>query len=179
MDGKPLLYSPAVGRPLPIGGAKLLPAGGAFRSAVEEVAAVRYSGQSYAVEVPDPCLDDAETLGAEFRRLHEIQYGFATDGPWELTALRLRVSVPRRGRPDAAMPMAHRPSAPTKTMPCWFDAREPVPTPRYDRGRLAQRQTVNGPAVVEDEWSTVVVPPRTSFTADASGHLHIDVGEAA
>ncbi len=146
---------------------------------IEEVAAVRYSGQSYAVDVPDPCLDDAETLGAEFRRLHEIQYGFATDEPWELTALRLGVSVPRPGRPDAAMAMARRPSAPTKTMPCWFDAREPVPTPRYDRGRLAHRQAVSGPAVVEDEWSTVIVPPGTSLSADASGHLHIDVEDAA
>ena len=146
---------------------------------VEEVAAVRYSGQSYAVEVPDPCLDDAEMLGSEFRRLHEIHYGFATDEPWELTALRLRVSVPRRSRPDSAMPVARRPSAPTKTIPGWFGAHEAVPTPRFDRGRLAQRQAVNGPAVVEDEWSTVVVPPGASLAADASGHLHIDVGEAA
>ena len=146
---------------------------------VEEVAAVRYSGQSYAVEVPDPCLDDPGRLGREFRRLHEIHFGFATDEPWELTALRLRVSVPRRSRPDGATPNARRPSAPTKTLPCWFNAHEPVPTPRYDRGGLAQRQAINGPAVVEDEWSTVVVPPGASLTAEATGHLHIDVGEAA
>ncbi|MDH3913978.1 MAG: hydantoinase/oxoprolinase family protein, partial [Rhodospirillales bacterium] len=51
---------------------------------VSEVALVRYSGQSYAVEVFDPDLENPERLGAEFRARHEALYGFATEEPWEL-----------------------------------------------------------------------------------------------
>jgi N-methylhydantoinase A len=36
-------------------------------------------------------------------------------------------------------------------------------------------QRFDGPAVVEDAWSTVVVPPGAALTVDARGHLHIEV----
>ena len=60
-----------------------------------EVAAIRYSGQSYAVEVRDPAFDRLDALGRQFRERHEAQYGFATDEPWELVAIRTRFSAPR------------------------------------------------------------------------------------
>jgi N-methylhydantoinase A/oxoprolinase/acetone carboxylase beta subunit len=37
---------------------------------------------------------------------------------------------------------------------------------------------VNGPAIIEDAWSTVVLPPGATLKVDGCGHLHIDVGEA-
>lgn len=146
---------------------------------IDEVAAVRYAGQSYAVEIPNPSFDDVEALGREFRRVHETLYGFATDEPWELTALRLRVAVPRRNRPGGLASASTRQAEPTKTKPTWFDACGPLPTPRFDRDRLAEGQAVTGPAVIEDQWSTVVVPPGETLVADTQGHLHIEVGKAA
>ena len=145
---------------------------------VDDVAAVRYSGQSYSIEVAAPELDDAEDLGRDFRRLHEAQYGFATEEPWELTGLRLTVSVPRRNGLGGIKGQPSRPAAPVKTVSCWFDSREPVPTPRFDRDVLGVDQEITGPAIVEDAWSTVVVPPRATLTSDAWGHLHIEVGPA-
>ncbi|MEE8144462.1 MAG: hydantoinase/oxoprolinase family protein [Kiloniellales bacterium] len=145
---------------------------------VEEVAAVRYSGQSYAIEVEAPAFDDPESLGKAFLQRHEQLYGFATDEPWELVAIRQRVSLPRRDGP-ATQDIARDPDgSPVKTAPCYFPTGGAVATPRFDRAALPEGVPIEGPAIVEDAWSTVVVPPGAVLTRDASGSLHIDAGEA-
>ena len=145
--------------------------------AVTEVAAVRYSGQSYAVEVTEPALDSPERLGGQFRARHETLYGFATDEPWELVSLRLTLSAPKRARPNVTDTEIRDDSAVTRSDACWFDDEAPVPTPRYARGGLGKGSRLEGPAVIEDEWSTVVLPPGSMLSVDESGHLHIDVGD--
>jgi len=141
------------------------------------VAGVRYSGQSYAVEIPDPALDDPAALGDAFRDLHARLYGFATDEPWELVSLRLTVSVPRDAGAVAGGNTA-RGQANGRRSGCQFGPEGPVETPRIERGALAPGRSVDGPAIVEDEWSTVVLPPGAALCADERGHLHIDVGSA-
>ncbi len=141
---------------------------------VEEVAAIRYAGQSYAVDVPYEAPPDPEKLGRDFRATHQRLYGFATDEPWELQAIRLRVSTPERLRFDGVTTGGPDSSAkPVSTTPCWFSPDEPVPTPRYDRSRLPGEWRTAGPAIVEDDWSTVLVPPETTAWIGAGGHLHL------
>lgn len=66
---------------------------------------------------------------------------------------------------------------PTRTLPCTFEAgTTAAATPRYDRAALAPGRTLAGPAIVEDAWSTVVVPPGATLVADEAGHLHIATG---
>jgi N-methylhydantoinase A len=144
---------------------------------MEEVASVRYSGQSYAIEIPDPAYDDPMRLGEEFLKRHEQLYGFATDEPWELVAIRQRLSIPRATAEGRATQAAGA-AAPTKTATCCFDGGEAVPTPRYDRTGLVPGKAISGPAIIEDDWSTVVLPPGAVLTPDAAGHLHIDTGAA-
>ena len=62
---------------------------------------------------------------------------------------------------------------PIKVEPCWFEPAAPHQTPRYDRDRLPGGLEVKGPAIVEDAWSTIVVPPGYGFHADTMGHLWI------
>jgi N-methylhydantoinase A len=158
--------------------APLLAAGhGADELATEAVAAIRYDGQSYAVEIARPALDDPPALGAAFRALHERLYGFATDEPWELVALRLCVSVPRDRAVPGVRPGPDK-AGPVGTSDCVFDTSGPMPTPRHARDSLAAGRTIDGPAIVEDSWSTVVLPPGASLTPDEAGHLHIDAGSA-
>jgi N-methylhydantoinase A len=145
---------------------------------VEEVAAVRYSGQSYAIEIENPTFDDPDTLGRSFLQQHEELYGFATDEPWELVAVRQRVSLPRRGGSRGQQAAADGDARPLKTAPCAFASVGEVATPRYDRAVLSRDARIEGPAVVEDAWSTVIVPPGSVLTCDAWGNLHIDAGEA-
>lgn len=149
---------------------------GADATATDYVASIRYSGQSYATEIPAPRLDDPGALGRQFREAHDRLYGFATDEPWELYALRCTVSVPRAGRPVVGT-VSTVPGDPRSSAPCWFEGSGEVETPRYDRNAVASGQTIAGPAIVEDAWSTVVVPPGAAATADSSGHLHIDAEE--
>lgn len=142
---------------------------------LEEVASVRYSGQSYAIEIPDPAYGDPRRLGEEFLKRHKQLYGFATDEPWELVAIRQRVSIPRAAAEGRAKQTV-RGAAPTSTTPCCFDGGDAVATPRYDRAGLAPDMAIPGPAIIEDDWSTVVLPPGAVLTPDAAGHLHIETG---
>jgi N-methylhydantoinase A len=145
---------------------------------VEEVAAVRYSGQSYAIEVETPAFGDPESLGKAFLQRHERLYGFATDEPWELVAIRQRVSLPRAEDGRAKEAGAAGDPAPDKTAACYFAPLGEVATPRYDRAALSPDVPIEGPAVVEDAWSTVIVPPGAVLTRDAQGDLHIEAGGA-
>jgi len=46
--------------------------------------------------------------------------------------------------------------------------------PRHDRAALPAGAVVMGPAVVEDEWSTIVVYPGQRAATQARGHLILD-----
>ena len=144
--------------------------------AVEEVASIRYRGQSYAIEVASPAFDDPARLGHDFRERHRTLYGFATEEPWELVSIRMRVSAPRNGKMPTSATKTNEAPSPTKTLPATFESGEAVMTPRYDRAALAADWPVEGPVIVDDAWSTVVVPPGATLTADDAGHLHIATG---
>ncbi len=139
---------------------------------VERMALVRYVGQSYAVEVPFAEPLDLERLGGDFRRRHHEIYGYATDEHWEMQSLRMRALVSRQTS-FGALAAPDAPPEPTSIAPCWFEPSGPHPTPRYDRDRLPAGTRIAGPAVVEDAWSTIVVPPGYALSADAMGHLRI------
>lgn len=142
---------------------------------VQETVAVRYAGQSYSLEIEDPVLDDAAQLGAAFFALHRKLYGFATPEPWQLEALRVRASVPRMSSVLLGLPPVRQMAAPEKVMPCVFASGDAVPTPRYGRAALAIGKQLVGPAIVEDAYSTIVIPPGATFRPDEAGHLLIRV----
>ena len=144
--------------------------------AVEEVASVRYGGQSYAIEIAHAVFDDPAHLGQTFMEHHRALYGFATEEPWELVSIRMRVSAPRNGAVRSPAAKANEPPSPTKTLPCTFESGAPVSTPRYDRAGMGPDFTLDGPVIVDDAWSTTVVPPGATLTADDAGHLHIATG---
>jgi N-methylhydantoinase A len=141
--------------------------------AVERTALVRYVGQSTAVEVPFAHPLDLVALGRDFRRRHNDIYGYATDEHWEMQSLRIRAGV---GRRTTFGPFAVDGGAPQPTSvgPCWFDPSAPLQTPRFDRDHLPASVQIAGPAIVEDAWSTIVVPPGYVLRADAMGHLWIN-----
>jgi N-methylhydantoinase A/oxoprolinase/acetone carboxylase beta subunit len=67
-------------------------------------------------------------------------------------------------------------SRPVSTSPSIFDDSMPIPTPRYRRDDLRPGGTINGPAVIEDAHSTVVIPPGAKLTVDANRHMRIATG---
>jgi len=50
---------------------------------------------------------------------------------------------------------------------------------RYDRASLPPGHLVEGPAMVEDDWSTTIVYPGMRCVADRLGNLVIEAGAPA
>ncbi|MCH8926186.1 MAG: hypothetical protein IH924_08655 [Proteobacteria bacterium] len=116
----------------------------------------RYRGQSFELGVA------AENWIARFHEAHAERYGYQRlETPVEAVTLRAIVSAP---------PVAVE-------GPALEAASGPVATPRYARAALGDGARLAGPAIVEDDWSTVVLPPGAGLGVDGHGHLHIEVGE--
>ena len=56
--------------------------------------------------------------------------------------------------------------------PAWFDEGF-VETPRYDGPRLAAGVRIDGPALIEEPFTIVVVAPGSSARLDEEGHYEI------
>jgi len=139
-----------------------------------ETALVRYIGQSVAVEVPYAGQPGIEELGRAFRAVHERLYGYATAEPFQVESLRVIVSLPTAAAVPVPVPVSRDLPIPLKTAPALFERDGPVATPRYDRACLMPDNAIAGPCIIEDAWSTIVLPPDAACRADAAGHLHIE-----
>ncbi|MAF07920.1 MAG: hydantoin utilization protein [Acidiferrobacteraceae bacterium] len=142
----------------------------------EVVGLVRYSGQSDTVSVMLRQPYQAETLNAEFRKLHDRLYGFSTDEPWELDTVRVTVKAP------PAYELSSLGQAGTSqrldkltTRECWFEGHGKLETPFYDRSKLPLGVQIDGPMIIQDDWSTIVVEPGTEASVDGSGQIFIRV----
>jgi N-methylhydantoinase A len=149
----------------------------ADRIVISEKALVRYVGQSVAVEVPYEMPIEIERLGMRFREVHTRLYGYATDEHFLVESLRIEASVANardeRGAPVAAS--GRKAEKPFKTSQCCFHPGGFVETPRFNRESFEPGRTISGPCIVEDAWSTVVLPPGSRCHKDDAGHLHIEV----
>jgi N-methylhydantoinase A len=137
---------------------------------VSLTADMQYPRTAVELSVATPAEPTAETLTALFHEEHERLYGFRdTESPVHVTILRLSVRFPSPDvSPDRQQPgqgglVRHR-------AVMWRD--EPVDTPVFTLP-LALDTRVTGPAVLEMEDSSVLVPPGWSLGADRSGGLEL------
>jgi N-methylhydantoinase A len=136
---------------------------------------VRHRGQGHVIEVPLP--DEplpgvgAESLRQLFFRRYERVYGHAHPHlAVEITTCRLAATGPRPTVALAQSPVSDEPAARAGKghRPAYFaELGGFVPTPIYDRERLAAGMTFEGPAVVEQSDSTAVVGPHADVRVDA------------
>jgi len=144
------------------------------------IALVRYTGQSDTVEVPFVLPCDPDQLGVAFMARHKKLYGFATHEAWQFETLRLTVTAPSRSDiADLAEIEREKSTTPILIEAGWFDNNGPVSINRFERGALPVNFKVKGPAIVEDDWSTIVIPPGAKAWIDSTGHLIIDTGVAS
>ena len=150
------------------------------RIAVSSAADVRYVGQFSEVEVPVPETAMTEeavaALAREFHRIHESLNGYSMpDAAAEIVNLRV---VGRGVASSEAMPEsggAEGTALTGRRLAFFDDGFREVPV--YDGHRLASGEDVVGPAIVEQETTTVVVPPEYQLTCDAFGNYLIYHGE--
>lgn len=142
---------------------------------------LRYAGQSFELLLPCPSpnvfpgtLDD---LVAAFHRRHREFYGYEMPAqPVEVVTLRLAVSA-LRPEPPREQPLAggNVVQALAETRSVWFAETGFVNTPVYRRDLLPAGTAFDGPLVVEQMDATTVVPPKTRFSVDASGVIHLEL----
>jgi N-methylhydantoinase A len=142
--------------------------------AIEPVALMRYEAQSDSLPVPFTMPFDPQVLEADFHRRHRELFGYATTEPCVVEALRVqarRPSITSFTRLSAGRPMraAH-------SRQCVFAGGASIATAILPRETLDG--IVHGPAIIEDAWSTTIVPPGWQLRADAAGHLFLTRGAA-
>jgi N-methylhydantoinase A len=146
------------------------------RMTLQRTIAMRYLGQwrSLAVSV-EPGITSLEEVVASFHDEHEREFAYRREGApievYQLAVQALGVTPkPELARyelePDAALP------EPLATRGVHFDEHDDaVDTPIYDRTELPAGARVEGPAIIEQLDSTVVVPP--GVVAEVDEHLII------
>jgi N-methylhydantoinase A len=135
---------------------------------------LRYTGQNYEITVTYEG-NDVSALRLAFEERHRRLYGYATGESVECVNLRVTARV----ETGAAMtPMPRTPqggAAPIGRRRAFFTDAGDVILPLYERNGVGVGTSLEGPAVIEDEWSTTVVYPGQRATADHLGNLVIEV----
>ena len=152
---------------------------------IRREAAIRYRGQTFSLLVPAPAdrfrRDDLQAMETGFLERYRTRYHRTNPGhPIEVVSWRVVVGGPR---PD------HRP----QTFPAGSDSaealkgRREVYTPEsggfedcpvYDRYALGAGAQLEGPAIVEEAESTVVIGHGAEVRADEHNNLHLTLPEA-
>jgi N-methylhydantoinase A len=147
----------------------------AYKPTVE----MRYVGQFHEVEIDMPPEDlnehNLKTLLENFHSQYEKLYTYSM--PWravEFLTYRLKVtSAPRKvemallGRSSTGVESARR-----GARSCLFEGQaKPVQTPAYDWDKMAPGHKVNGPALIDDKTTTVLVVP--GFTCEVDPHHNL------
>jgi N-methylhydantoinase A len=128
---------------------------------------MRYVGQSSELEVPLSLPLAADSLldaRARFVAEHDRVYGYGEDAA-DVEIVNLRAVVVRVPDPEIAISMTAnfaeaKDSIPLKeSRECWFDDSGSVNTPVFDRTHTDGLIDVAGPAIIQQEDTTVVVYP--------------------
>jgi N-methylhydantoinase A len=137
---------------------------------IEHVALMRYAAQSDSIPIGFAMPLDIAVLEADFHRRHQQLFGYATREACVIESVRVqavKASTTPFSRPDVG-----RPPVIERTRDCIFSGSQPVPTAIIARETLSK--TISGPAIIEDAWSTVVVPPGWQARADDLGNLFLN-----
>ena len=148
------------------------------RIRIDHSVKMRYTGQWRSLEVPcSHPIDDMADIRAGFHRQHQQTYAYSDeDQQVEIYGLHVTGSglVEKPAFPEIETGDAD--DAIRGTREAYFvEAGDYVDATIYDRDRLGAGATFDGPAIVEQMDSTVVVPPNASAEVDATGNIIITV----
>ena len=141
---------------------------------------MRHVGQGYEISVPLPELDPAdpkfvEELLARFHANYVALYGRAVSGTdAEVITWRVRASGPKAPVSLASLRSESNVARDARkgTRPVFFsELGKYVDTPVYDHYALVPGVPVEGPAIIEQRESTVVMGPNASASLDAQHNL--------
>ena len=150
------------------------------RIATEPEIDLRFRGQEISLAVPLSSDATAESLRQAFLAVYGAIYSYTSDDVVETVSIRLVGRGLRDGKLDFRSVAAAKggASTPVSRRPVYFGGEHGwVETPIYARRGLPS--LVEGPAIVEGDDSTVVIPPDAIATADMRQNLTITFREVA
>jgi N-methylhydantoinase A len=139
---------------------------------------LRYGGQLKTLGIPlAGGVVSADTLASACERFYaeyERRYHYVTrDIGLELSVVRVRGRGLQQG-PEPRPEVATSAPSPLETRPVLFEGDEGfVPTAVFDRADLGSGVELRGPLLVEQEDSTVIVPPQWSVLVDGDANLYL------
>lgn len=148
-----------------------LVANGVARAAIDVdlVALMRYAAQNDAIAVPFSLPLDAARLREDFLARHHELFGYATAESCVIESVRVQARRPSTTIVDRPTTAIRKLRATSRQ--CSFDGVHDVATAIVDRASM--KEAVIGPAILEDAWSTVVIPPDWQAKPDTIGHLFL------
>ncbi|MFW7267737.1 hydantoinase/oxoprolinase family protein [Gluconacetobacter sp. Hr-1-5] len=148
----------------------------------ERYADMRYCGQEHTVKVPvaTGCLDVAriEQAAECFHAEHEREYRFRLPNEVELVNYHVVVvsETEKVDLPPKPVSGAKIQDVLTGHRMIDFDVDGIHHSSLYDLHRYEPGMEVIGPAVIEDETTTIVINPGCKATMDSIGNIHIELG---
>lgn len=151
---------------------------------------LRYQGIEATINVPCPVETDSAGTGVaagagfdyakRYEELHQQLYGYVhRNRAIEIVAARVELTGRTPEPPEPAVPVQPRRPVPEETINVWFD-RVAIPTAVFSRHQLHPGDQIDGPAILCEPTSTVVVEP--GFAARILPHGEIlleDLGTVA
>lgn len=132
---------------------------------------LRYRGIESSINVSAPADGN---FAARYEELHQQHFGYRREGrPIEVVAARVEVigTLPEPEDPSV-QPVPRRPAS-LKTIEAWFDGKSHL-TPVFVREAMHPGDEIDGPAIVCESVSTVVVDPGFRLTVLSRGELLIE-----
>jgi N-methylhydantoinase A len=153
------------------------------RSRVELFVEARYEGQVWQLDVPVPRpeldADDVRALVREFHAIHERVFAVRDErSQLEFLTWSGRLTVPLPKRQPAARPCSPSRPTPREVRPAFFEEVGTVEASFLDGSALPPGASVDGPAIVSEPTTTIVIPPGASAHVSAHDTYVIRTGVA-
>jgi N-methylhydantoinase A len=132
----------------------------------------RYVGQAHETSVPVSLQTEWDAIEQRFEEAHRLRNGFARPGdPIEVVTVRASALGVPALRWDQ-IPSIQAEPAPVRSRPLTFGGERYAATV-VQRSSLGAGDELNGPAVIEEKESTLVLAPQDRLTVHPSGALEI------
>lgn len=143
--------------------------------AIEVAADMRYKGQAFELTVTAPAgaftQATLDALIEGFHAVHEQRFSYANRGATvEIVALRAS-AIGRLAQPKPRLLELSSTHATPKGSRRVFLRGAWTDCPVWDRETLSPTQTITGPAVIEEAYTTVLIEDQWTCRRDATGHL--------
>ncbi len=139
---------------------------------------MRYIGQGYEIEVPinDKCLNsnNITNIRIEFERVYKKLFGRIEKMPLEIISLRtIATSISSQPIIKKKMVDLSMDNKKPKIRKAYFGGKTYLDTPVFQRNNLPKNFKKNGPLIIEERESTLIIPPYFNLKMDFTGNLLI------